>query len=130
MHAQVPSTHDGGGELVDSSESCGAAEAKFLGSVAERSGHSSPTQPKLSVEALPQAQPATNYQASTALAPACSWSRCSTPREASHLPSSRPLEQGVSPREASFLRFCSEGETVYRIRDHPRSQNPKGTDFI
>ena len=62
MHAQVPSTHDGGGELVDSSESCGAAEAKFLGSMAERSGHSSPTQPKLSVEALPQAQPATNIR--------------------------------------------------------------------
>ena len=62
------------------------------------------------------------YQASTALAPACSWSRCSMPREASHLPSSEPLEQGVSAREASFLRFCSEGETVYRIREHLSSQ--------
>ena len=114
---------------MDSSESWGAAEPKFLGSVAERSGHSSSTQAKLNVETLPQAQPAKNIRPQLPLFQLAHGADCSMPGESSHLPSSWPLKQGVSRREASFLRFCSEGETVYRIREHLSSQCPKGTDF-
>lgn len=86
------------------------AEAKFLGSMADRSGPPSYT------EALPQTQAVRNMGAPNA----CFLGRCPMPKGKSSTQLPAP-KAGCIAKRSQFQRFCQGAKAVYRVIEHPSS---------